>query len=152
MDKERVVGLLNNVIGGLAGLREFRDEIFEEIKEELYPKTKPKPLKLEAGCRVEFWYASGRKMTGTVLSVSDKMVWVDEDNTSPDTWNTCRLTVTEAATPEVGDYVQLCGGDVGVITATTGMWYRVFVPGKPMVGSQKRKDFTILYKVPKERE
>ena len=123
------------------------------------PKPEPKPLKLEAGCRVN---------RGAVIAVLDNRAWVKEDGCNrPLTYIFTNLTVTEAATPEVRDYVQL-DPERGfkpvacIITAVfpctssgdRAYWDYEVRSGGDAPGADttlvKRDDFTILHKAPKE--
>ncbi len=112
------------------------------------PKPEPKPLKLEAGCRVN---------RGAVIAVLDNRAWVKEDGCNrPLTYIFTNLTVIEAATPRVGDYVRIdverYAGDVAIITGFHCSGKLVARDGRGVTRTLERDDFTILHKAPKEEE
>ncbi len=139
-------------------LRDIRDLIYEGIKQYNSP-VKPKPLKLEVGCRVdpfahlpaEVVHIEGDNVCVRFLESENLQIFSPEE-----------LTVIEAATPEVGDYVRLGVGKYSgkaisiseVLREPVGICdirfvYRMLVaPGT--FGEFTRQDFTILHKAPRE--
>ncbi len=111
--------------------------------------TAPEPaqdMKLEAGCRVVDTDGVGTfPGEGTVISVDGDMVWVKYTSGAAHRgWHSSHLTVTEAAVPEVGDYV--CAGHAkGIIhkRAVDGGWW---VKHQYEHHVYDAKDFTIICK------
>ncbi len=130
-------------------------------EDELTPSPEPKPLKLEADARVLVNSHMYFDAPCTVISVHKSepsaysRVWWVSDRGSVNSTCEADITVVEAATPEVGDYVQL-GWETtpkryGIITKINVAHTNYKVDGICNVyPGLRRDDFTILHKAPKE--
>lgn len=124
------------------------------------PKPEPKPLKLEAGARVHMQDQAGVCLLGSadLLHVDNDKALIIDSNGYRHLVRLEDLTVIEAATPGVGDYVQIIGetyatGGAGHIGGEVDSHaYRISgtLGHSEFSSIFDRRDFTILHKAPKE--
>ena len=165
MDNAKQIRRIHNIFGSLKAkygkeddIRNTLNAMMKDHEEELMPKPQPPPLKLEAGCRVK-----------PMMHLSAEVVYIDGSNVCVKFLETRNfqiffartLTVTEAATPGVNDYVELDPAwgfppNVRRIIANIKPKEHEDSPwlyGCRWHGSMRyfqRDDFTILHKAPKE--
>lgn len=140
--------------GGMYCIGSFCPPCFKKLRERYAhkPKPEPKPMKLEAGARVE----DSAGDCATVISVCrDEVCVLYEKEYGLMCFSKDALTITEAATPEVGDMVQTGDGATGIILEVRDhddgyLWAYVYSTTNKCWRHFRRDDFTILHKAPKE--
>lgn len=151
---QKCLHIINNIKGNQMAIPGQVDMLRALIEQERDSKSEPKPLKLEAGCRVK----TNAGNTGTVFAIGGKNAWLLDANeyTTCTHW-TCSintLTVIEAATPEVNDTVRHADGEIGIISRIlidNEDWVDIKFAGDSKHGFWRcsHSDFTILHKAPK---
>ncbi len=164
MDNAKQIRRINNALDNLSAkptcpscnhtqVEDVLKAVRTAHEEELMPKAEPKPLKLEAGCRVRAIGAvacPGKE--SVVVLIHESMVWCWDDVINS-RFHKDNVEVIEAATPGVNDYVQMAGGhDCGVIIGWGNScgYYSIYLLTDRRSADFARQGFTILYKAPKE--